>query len=148
MGYMVLKAFHILFAIIGLGFSTSFGIIMATAMGNLDNTRFGLRLVQRLERVARIAFICLVLSGLALGGMGEVSWHALWFTGSLVLSLIAFAVSMTVMVPALKAQIALAAQPTPPMDQLRRLGMRSRVGGMSLGLASLVILFLMVLKPM
>jgi len=148
MGYMLLKVLHILLAIVAVGFSISFGIIMATAAGNLDATRFSLRLIARLERMTRIGFIGLILSGLALGGMGEVSWHALWFTGSLVISLVAFTVAMTVAVPTLRAQIALAAQPAPPMDELKRLSGRSRVVGMTLGLMSLTILFLMVLKPM
>jgi hypothetical protein len=148
MSYMLLKVLHILLAIVAIGFSISFGIILATAAGNLDSTRFALRLVRRLERIARVGFIGLILTGLALGGMGEISWHALWFTGSLVLALVAFTVGMTVAGPALKAQIALTDQPTPPMDQLKRLSMRSRAVGMSLGLVSLVILCLMVLKPM
>ena len=147
MSYMLLKVLHILFAIVAVGFSISFGIIMTTAAGHLDSTRFALRLVKRLESVSRVAFIGLILSGLALGGMGEVSWHALWFTGSLALSLVAFTVGMTVAVPTLKAQIALAAQPTPPLDELKRLAGRSRATGMTLGLMSLVILFFMVLKP-
>ena len=147
MSYMLLKVLHILFAIVAVGFSISFGIIMATAAGNLDTTRFGLRLVKRLESVSRVGFIGLILSGLLLGWMGEVGWHALWFTGSLVISLVAFTIGMMVAVPSLKAQIALAAQPAPPMDQLKRLSGRSRAVGITLGSMSLLILFLMVLKP-
>jgi uncharacterized membrane protein len=148
MGYMLLKILHILLAIVAVGFSISFGIILATAAGNLDATRFSLGLVKRLERITRVGFIGLILTGLALGGMGEVSWHALWFTGSLAIALVAFTIGMTVAVPSLKAQIALAAQPAPPMDELKRLSGRSRVVGITLGLMSLTILVLMVLKPM
>jgi magnesium-transporting ATPase (P-type) len=148
MGYMLLKVLHILFAIVAVGFSTSFGIIMATAAGNLDATRFSLRLIQRLERIMRVGFIGLILSGLALGVMGEVSWHALWFTGSLAISLVAFTIGLTVAVPTLKAQIALVEQPAPPMDELKRMAGRSRAVGMTLGMASLLVLFFMVLKPM
>ena len=147
MGYGLLKVLHILFAIIGVGFSTSFGIIIATSVGNLERLRFGLNLVRRLEKVSRTAFIGLLLSGLALGWLLDIGWHTLWFTASLGLSLAAFGVAMVVAVPTLEAQIALASQPAPPMEELKRLGGRSRLTGMGLGLSSLVVLFLMVLKP-
>jgi hypothetical protein len=147
MAYGLLKVLHILFAIIAVGFSTSFGIIIATSVGHLERLRFGLNLVRRLEKVSRVAFIGLLLSGVLLGWMLDLGWHTLWFTASLGLSLTAFAVAMIVAVPTLKAQIALASQPTPPMEELKRLGGRSRMTGMGLGLASLVVLFLMVLKP-
>jgi len=114
MSYMLLKVLHILFAIVAVGF---FHLVLesswATAAGHLDSTRFALRLVKRLESVSRVGFIGLILSGLLLGWMGEVSWHALWFTGSLALSLVAFTVGMTVAVPTLKAQIALTRSATP-----------------------------------
>jgi hypothetical protein len=147
MAYGLLKVLHILLAIIAVGFSTSFGIIMAISVGHLERLRFGLNLVHRLEKVSRVAFIGLLLTGLLLGWMLELGWHTLWFTASLGLSLAAFAVAMAVAVPTLNAQIALASQPEPPMNDLKRLGMRSRMTGMGLGLASLVVLFLMVLKP-
>jgi hypothetical protein len=148
MGYMLMKVLHILLAIVAVGFSTSFGIILATAAGNLDATRFALGLVRRLERITRVAFIGLIASGLLLGWMGELSWRSLWLMGSIVLSFAAFTIAMTLAVPTLKAQIALAAQPAPPIDQLKRLAGRSRAVGMTLGSMSLIVLFLMVLKPM
>jgi hypothetical protein len=147
MAYGLLKVLHILLAIIAVGFSTSFGIIIATSAGNLDRLRFALNLVRLLEKVSRISFIGLLLTGVILGWMLDLGWHTLWFTASLGLSLTAFAVAMVVAVPTLQAQIALVSQPSPPMDELKRLGARSRMTGMGLGLASLTVLFLMVLKP-
>jgi hypothetical protein len=148
MSYMLLKVLHILLAIVAVGFSTSFGIILATAAGNLDSTRFALRLVRRLERITRVAFIGLIASGLLMAWMGELSWRSLWLLSSIVLSFVAFTIGMTIAVPSLEAQIALAAQPAPPIDRLRKLSGRSRAVGMTLGSMSLVVLCLMVLKPM
>ena len=145
--YLVIKFVHVLLAITAVGFTSTFGITLAAAAARPAAMMFALNAVKRLQSISTPAFAGLVLTGLAMAWLGNLSWTALWFVGSLVLALLAMAVARTVARPTLLRQLALLERPEAPVEELRKLGSRSRKVGMFLSMTALVIVALMIFKP-
>jgi hypothetical protein len=145
--YLVVKYIHIVLAIAAVGFTATFGITMATAAARPSAMPFALHAIQRLQRISSAAFVGLIVTGLLMGWIGNLSWTALWFSASLTIALLAHTLARTVAHPTLRRQLELVERPAPPLDELRRLGARSRRVGMALSLAALTIIGLMVFKP-
>ena len=146
-GYLALKLLHILLAIVAVGFTTTFGLIMAGSSTEPGAMPHALRTIARLERVAGPSFGGLLVTGLLMGWLGNIGWRTLWFAGSLGVTAVAMGLALGVARPALLKQVALVGSSSPPLEELRRLGARSRAVGMVLSLLSLVLIGLMVFKP-
>jgi hypothetical protein len=145
MTYELLKLLHILLAIISVGFTSTFGIIAATATPATLTTALGI--IMRLEKITRVGFAGLVITGLMMGGVAGYGLRPLWFSGSFVISMVSMGLAIAIATPTLRAMTSAAAQTPPPGDELRRLGGRSRAVGMVLTFLSLTMIVLMVLKP-
>jgi hypothetical protein len=145
--YLVVKLIHILLAIAAVGFSSTFGITLATAAAKPTAVPFALQAVHRLERISSAAFVGVICTGVLMAWIGNLQWTALWFALSLTIALLALTVSRAVAHPTLLRQLELVERSAPPLEELRRLGARSRKVGMVLSLASLTIIGLMVFKP-
>ena len=145
--YLALKMLHILLAIIAVGLTSSFGLIMAGVAGKPDAVPHALRIIQRLEKVAGPSFFALLATGLIMGWVGNLKWTELWFIGSLGIMLVAMVLALGVARPTLAKQVALLDKTPLPVEDLKRLGARSRKVGMTLSLMSLTLITLMVFKP-
>jgi hypothetical protein len=145
--YLFVKLLHVVLAIVAVGFTSTFGLIMATAAPNPPSVPFALRTLQRLEKISGPSFGGLLITGLLMGWLGNLKWTELWFIGALGLMLVALGLAMGVARPTLAKQVALLDQTPPPIDELKRLGMRSRKVGMVLSFLALTIICLMVFKP-
>jgi hypothetical protein len=144
---LFVKLIHVLFAIVAVGFTTSFGIIMASAPAKPGGVPLGLHFISRLEGISGGCFLGLLITGAIMGFIGNVGFTTLWFTTSLLMQLVAMTLALTIARPTLHKQVELCAQTPPPMDELQRLGMKSKKIGMVLSTMSLAIVTLMVFKP-
>ena len=71
--YEILKFFHILFAIIAVGFNASYGIWLARAARERDHEAFALRGVKLLDdRFANPAYGLLLVTGLLMVWVGDL----------------------------------------------------------------------------
>lgn len=145
--YLLVKMIHILGAIVGLGFTMTFPVIMARALGTPGAMPFALRTVAVLARVGTWAFTITIVTGLVMGWLGALDWKALWFAASMVIAFSAMGIAGAVATPTLRKQIELVDQGPEAIPELQRLGMRSRKVGMLLQLHSLTLIGLMIFKP-
>ena len=145
--YLVLKMLHIVLAIAAVGFTSTFGITMATTAGNPTALPFALTLIRRLSSIATPCLLGLIVTGLLMGWDGNLQWTALWFAGGLALALVVLVVILTLAKPTLRRQLELVKQSPPPLEDLRRLAGRSRKVGAFLSLMALTIIGLMIFKP-
>ncbi len=145
--YLAIKLFHILSAIIGIGFVSTFGVIMAGAAGDPVATGVSLKTLARLEKVAGPCFGVLIATGLLLGYLEPLGFSQIWFYASLGLAVCQALAANLIARPTLHRQLALIEQKPPPIAELQRLGARSRKTGMVLSFGALIITILMVFKP-
>jgi len=147
-GYLALKLVHVLLAIVGVGFTSSFGVILALAAPKPAVMPHALAICRHLERVAAPCFFGLFFTGLALGRLGNVPLSTPWFAGSIALQLVAAALATVVLRPTMARQLALFTEPTPPTkEEVRRLGARQRFAGLVMTAISVTLVALMVFKP-
>jgi hypothetical protein len=142
--FLVVKLLHVLLAIVAVGFTTTFGIIMACAPAERP---IAIGAIARLEKVSGPAFGGLLITGLLMAWLGNLDWKVLWFASSLALMAVAMVLALGVARPTLAKQVALSKQSPPPVDELMRLGARSKTVGMILSLISLTLISLMIFKP-
>ena len=145
--YLLVKLIHILGAIVGMGFALSFGIIMSRAAQSPASIGFALRTISVLARIGTWGFTVAIVTGLAMGHLGAIGFRTLWFSASLVISILAMAIAGAVARPSLERQIVLSDGGEAALPELRRRGARSAKVGMLLHLLSLALIGLMIFKP-
>ena len=148
--YVVLKFVHILLAIIGIGFTSSFGLLSvraAKAGGDGREMMFALKLIVTMSSIAHTCFILLLATGLLMVWMVGYSYAFVWIYLSLILFAIAFLAGAFVMVPSAKRRIAILAERGPSDPEFIALSQRSAKLGPALSILSLIIIWLMVAKP-
>jgi hypothetical protein len=145
--YLLVKLLHVLGAILGVGITITFGIIMARAAAQPAVVPFALETIETLSKVSTAGFLTAIVTGLLMGHLGALSFTALWFSASIGIAAIALALGTGVARPTLQKQIALAKQGPEALPELRRLGARSRKVGMVLAFLSLSLICLMIFKP-
>jgi hypothetical protein len=145
--YMVVKFIHVILAISSIGMTSTFGITMGT-LGRLPGgLRHALVAIQRLSRIAAFSFAGLMITGIVMGAMGVIRWKEFWYLGSVVLLVLAMAISGMFLQPNLRAMLALTEKGEPPMSELQPMVMKARKGGAVTGLIGLTIIIFMVFKP-
>ena len=82
--YSLLVLIHVLAAIIGIGATFVFPVLMASVK-NLTQLKYTLTLMKKAELYPKIGGVFLLLSGLIMGFINPVYFTKVWFTGSLVL---------------------------------------------------------------
>ena len=87
MFYALLLLIHVLAAIIGVGASFIFPILMS-AFQNLSQLKFILGIMKKLELYPKIGGVVLLVTGFIMGFMSPTYFTHVWFTGSLVLYII------------------------------------------------------------
>src|SRR5262245_10034416 len=146
--YEVIKFFHVLLAIVAVGFNATYGIWLARAAREPEHERFTLRGVQVLDdRFANPAYALLLVTGLLMVWVGDLDLVQFWIIAALVLYAVAVGVGLFVYTPLLRRQIAVLESGGAVSAEFRTLAVRGRTIGIVLAVDVVVIVFLMVTKP-
>jgi uncharacterized membrane protein len=146
--YTVIKFFHVLLAILAVGFNASYGIWVTRAAREPEHQLHVLRGIKVLDdRFANPAYALLLVTGLAMVIVGDLALSTFWIATALVLYAVLLVVALAVYTPNLRRQIAVLESDGADSDEYRRLSRRGAVVGPLLGVIVLGIVFLMVTKP-
>jgi len=149
MPYLWLKTIHILLAIVAVGFSASYGLIIGRARkaGRVELT-FALKTVQVMgDYVANPGFVLLFLTGFGMIRMSGLPMETRWVHVSMALLFVAMGLGFGVAGPTLRKQIAVLEARGPDDPEFQTLSKRGAMVGGVLGVLSLVVIYLMVHKP-
>jgi uncharacterized membrane protein len=148
--YTTLKFLHILFAIVAVGFNTSFGLILGRASkGGADGRemKFALGTVRAMAITAHALYLLVLATGVVMVYLAGYPWSLKWIHGSLALFVIAFLAATVTLLPMMKRRIAIVDARGPADPEFLKLSKRSAMIAAALTLITLVILWLMVAKP-
>ena len=147
--FVIVKFFHILLAIIAVGFNASYGVWLARlAREPVPTQSFVLRGLKRLDDwFANPAYVLLAVTGVTMVFVGELRFTTFWIAGGIVLWAIAVALGFFVYTPMLRSQIQALETTGPDSDDYKRYASNARFMGILLAVIVVVIVFLMVTKP-
>jgi uncharacterized membrane protein len=147
--FVILKFFHVLLAIVAVGFNATYGVWLArVAREPVPTQSFVLRGIKRLDDwFANPAYVLLAVTGLAMVFVGELRLTTFWIAGGIVLWAIAVGLGFFVYTPMVRNQIAALETAGPDSDEYRRYSANARFVGILLAVIVVVIVFLMVTKP-
>ncbi len=146
--FLIVKYIHILSAIVAVGLNISYAVWIIRARRNPANMTFALKGIKFLDdRIANPAYGVLLLTGLLMVVLGNISFTALWIEIALVLYVVLVVLAIGFYTPSLRDQIRLAESGDTTSAQFLRLAQRGQIVGQVLGVIVLVILAMMVFKP-
>ena len=146
--YPWLKTAHILLAIVAVGFNFSYGILIGRAAREPEHLRHVLGTVKTLDdRFANPAYAVLLVVGLAMVFIGPYDITDLWILVSLGLYVLLVIIGAAMYSPTLRRQIATLDERGAASPEYVALQARGTQLGAVLGVAVVVIVALMVLKP-
>ncbi len=146
--YSILVLIHVLAAIIGIGATFLFPVLMASVK-NLSQLKYTMTVMKKAELYPKIGGIFLILSGLIMGFMNPVYFTKVWFTGSLVLyvviEILIYGIANRKMMQV--APIVMAANGEEIPNEYKEAEKTSQPIHMIASLIAIVIIVLMTLKP-
>ena len=146
--YVVLKFVHILLAIVAIGFNASYGVWLARAAREPEHALHVLRGIKVLDdRFANPAYGLLLVTGVALVVMGQISFMSFWIAGAVVLYVVVVLVAVIGYTPTLRKQIGVLEAGGGATEEYARLSTRARNLGILAAVLVVLIEFLMVTKP-
>jgi uncharacterized membrane protein len=146
--YEVIKFFHVLLAIVAVGYNATYGVWLARAAREPEHEGFALRGVKLLDdRFANPAYVLLLVTGLLMVWVGDLELTQFWILAALVLYAVAVGLGLLVYTPTLREQIAVLESSGPDSVEFRTLSRRGTTVGGVLAIDVIVIVFLMVTKP-
>jgi uncharacterized membrane protein len=146
--YEVIKFFHVLLAIVAVGFNATYGIWLARAARQPEHEAFTLRGVKLLDdRFANPAYALLLVTGLLMVWIGDLDLTQFWLLAALVLYAIVVILGLLVYTPTLRNQIAVLESSGAASTEFQALTRRGTALGIVLAVDVIVIVFLMVTKP-
>jgi uncharacterized membrane protein len=146
--YSVLKFFHVLLAIVAVGFNASYGIWLARAAKEPEHTAHVLRGIKVLDdRFANPAYALLLVFGIAMVLEAGIPWSTFWIAASLVIYVVLVLTAVLGYTPTLRRQVELAEAGRVDSAEYRELAKRGGILGGVLGVLVVVIVFFMVTKP-
>jgi uncharacterized membrane protein len=148
--YLTLKFLHIFLAIIAVGFTSSFGLILARAArpgADVRDLKFALSIIRLMSLIGHTSFLLLLVTGIGLIQIAGYPWY-LWLKVSAALVVVSFLVAQFALIPTVPRRLAILETKGPTDPEFAALSKRSAVLGAVLGLMALVVLGLMVWKPM
>jgi uncharacterized membrane protein len=145
--YTGLKFLHVLLAIIAVGFNATYGIWLARAARDPQHELHVLRGIKFLDdRFANPAYGLLLVTGLSMVFVGDLSLGQFWLAMGLGLYVLAILLGLLVYTPTLRRQIELL-QREGRSEAYQRLATRGATVGIVLAVDVIAIVFLMVTKP-
>jgi uncharacterized membrane protein len=149
MEYTITKFFHVVFAIIAVGFNASYGLWLARASREPAGTQlFALRTIKLMDdRIANPLYGLLALSGLFMVFTAGYPLTTLWIALAIALYVIAIVFAITVITPNLRAALRALEADGPESAGYRSAMNKSRIFGIAISVVVLGIVFLMVTKP-
>jgi uncharacterized membrane protein len=146
--YEVIKFFHVLLAIVAVGFNATYGVWLSRAAKQPEHEGFTLRGVQLLDdRFANPAYALLLVTGLLMVWVGDLGIAQFWIIAALVLYAVAVGLGLFLYTPTIRQQIAALESGGAASAEFRALSARGRTVGIVLAVDVIVIVFLMVTKP-
>jgi uncharacterized membrane protein len=146
--YIWLKAIHVLFAIIAVGFNATYGILLSRAAREPEHELHVLKTVKVLDdRFANPAYGFLLITGVAMVLLADIPFSTFWIAAALVLYAILLILGAFFYTPTLRKQIRALETEGSATDEYRRLSTRGTIVGVFAAVLVVVIVFLMVLKP-
>jgi uncharacterized membrane protein len=147
--FVIVKFFHVLLAIIAVGFNATYGVWLArVAREQVPTQAFVLRGIKRLDDwFANPAYVLLAVTGVTMVFVGQLDLRTFWIAGGLVLWAIAVALGFFVYTPMLRNQIRALETGGPDSEDYRHHAANARFVGILLAVIVVVIVFLMVTKP-
>jgi uncharacterized membrane protein len=146
--YEVLKFFHVTLAILAVGFNASYGVWLARAAREPSHQLHVLRGIKVLDdRFANPAYALLLVTGLAMVVVGDLSLATFWLGLGLGLYVVAVVLGLAVYTPTLRNQIRVLESSGPDSTVYRSLARRGQFVGILVGVIVIIIVFLMVTKP-
>ena len=147
--YLLLKWLHVLSAIVAVGSNLTYGIWIAASSASPNNLPFTLRGVKLIDdRLANPAYGLLLITGLAMAGVGGLRLSTPWLLSALVLYVAVVLVGLFGFTPALRRQIELVDSDGLTLPAYQAAGaVRSTLLGVLTSVLVIVIVFLMVVKP-
>jgi uncharacterized membrane protein len=146
--YNLLKFAHIFLSIVAVGFNVSYGVLLGRAAREPEHMGHVLRTVKTLDdRFANPAYFLLLVTGLSMVFVGDLDLTTFWIATSLGIYVALVLVGLLGYTPTLRRQIATLEADGADSPEFRRLSTRGTIIGISLGVAVVIIIFLMVTKP-
>ena len=149
MEYQLTKFFHVLLAILAVGFNASYGFWLARMAKAPQGTQSHvLRTIKFLDdRIANPAYGLLLITGLFMVFNAGIPFSRLWIAAGIGLWVVLIFVGLGFYTPTLRDQIRVLESEGPGSEEYQRLAARGRSLGILLGIIVLVIVWLMVVKP-
>jgi uncharacterized membrane protein len=146
--YFVLKFIHILSAIVAVGANITYGVWNAFAAREPAHLGFALKGIRFLDnRIANPAYGVLLLTGLLMVFVGNLSFTSLWIVVALILFIAVAVLGFAVFTPLLRDQIRMVDAGQTSSPEFEKLSRRSTMLGPVLGVLVVLILVMMVFKP-
>ena len=146
--FFFLKWIHILAAIVALGANITYGIWLARSSRAPEHLLFTLHTIKFLDdRMANPAYVVSLLTGLAMIYVSGYTFTTPWLMLSLALYALLVILGIFGYSPTLAQQIQLAETTGPETAEYQAMARRGRMLGMVLGIITVGIVFLMVVKP-
>ena len=146
--YEILKFFHVLLAIVAVGFNATYAVWLARAAREPEHEGFALSGVKFLDdRIANPAYALLLVTGLSMVWVGNLDLAQFWLLTGLVLYAVAVGLGLFVYTPTLRAQIAALETSGADSSEFQALAKRGTTVGIVLAVDVITIVFLMVTKP-
>src|SRR5262245_45241478 len=128
--YEVSKFFHVVLAIVAVGFNATYGVWLARAAREPEHERFTLRGVKLLDdRFANPAYALLLVTGLLMIWVGDLDLAQFWIIAALILYAVAVGLGLFAYTPTLRRQIAVLETSGPSSAEFRSLSDRGRTLG-------------------
>lgn len=146
--YLLVKFFHVFFAITAVGANLTYGAWFARANANPESAAAILRGIKFIDdRIANPAYGLLLISGLLMVYFGHYPWSTLWVDWALILYVILVLVAVIFYSPTLKRQIEAVARSGVNDPAAKSLAGRGQFQAGLMGMLVLGILVLMIFKP-
>lgn len=146
--YEILKFFHVLLAIVAVGFNASYGIWLARAAKEPEHELHVLRTIKVLDdRFANPAYALLLVLGIWMTLIGPWEFTTFWISTALGLYVVVAVLAIAVYSPALRRQITLLEAGEGGSAEYAALSKKAAAVGGFLGFLVVAIVFLMVTKP-
>ena len=146
--FLLIKWIHVLSAITAVGANATYGIWMSRARREQAVLPFILRNIKLIDdRVANPLYVLLLLTGLTMAFTIPIPLNTPWLMAALILYAIATILGMVVFVPMFRRQIRLLETEGVDSPKYAAATSQTTIVGLIVGLAVLMITFLMVVKP-